>query len=222
MLNKIIDFVSASPRTQQHLRIASASLLLTIIIFFIAKGENSIFKLSMGTAYSSLILLSLSLLIGPWNIYCKKKNPLSSYLRRDIGIWAGIMAIFHIIIGLQVHFNGKFWLYFIFPADQSHLIPVRYDPFGITNYAGLVAGLIIIVLLSISNNVALKKLGGVRWKNIQRFNYICAGLVLFHGIIYQLLEKRVIFFVLFFIIISSITVAGQYWGYQIKRGKINT
>jgi len=222
MLNKIKDFVLTSPRTQQHLWIAAVSIFITTIFFFIAKGESSTFQLSMGTAYSSLILLSLSLLIGPWNMYNNKKNPLSSYLRRDIGIWAGIMAIIHVIMGLQVHFGGKFWLYFVFPVDQPHFIPVRYDPFGLTNYAGLIAGLIIIVLLSISNNASLKKLGAIRWKKIQRFNYVCAGLVLLHGVIYQLLEKRAIFFVLFFIIISTITFAGQYWGFQIRRNKINT
>ena len=113
MIKKTKEFVLNSPRTQRHLWIAATSIVLTTIFFFIVQSNQSAFRLSMATAYTSLILLSITLLIGPWNMYTNKKNPLSSYLRRDIGIWAGIMGIYHIIIGLQVHLSGKFWLYFV-------------------------------------------------------------------------------------------------------------
>ena len=127
--------------------------------------------IGMVFGYLGLVFLAMSLIIGPWNTLCSRSNPLSINLRRDIGIWTGIFSIVHVITGLQVHMNGKFWLYFIFPLDEARLLPIRYDPFGIANYMGLAATLLVIVLLAVSNNFSMRKLRAKLWKRIQRSNY---------------------------------------------------
>lgn len=171
-------------------------------------SASPIARLSMASAYASLLLLAATLTIGPWNRLRDRPNPVSSYLRRDIGIWAGVLGIAHVIVGLQVHMDGKFWLYFL-PPDAAYRFPLRIDAFGLTNYAGLAAGLILLMLLSLSNNAALRALGAVRWKRLQRWNYAVAALVVAHGVVYQLLEKRALGFVLLFGVTVTLAFAFQ-------------
>lgn len=69
-------------------------------------------RLSMATAYAGLIFLAASLWFGPWNVLRRLPNPISFNLRRDVGIWTGILAIVHTAIGLTVHLRGRMWMYF--------------------------------------------------------------------------------------------------------------
>lgn len=171
----------------------------------------------MASAYASLFLLATTLMIGPWNKLRGRANPVSSYLRRDVGIWAGMLGIVHVIVGLQVHMDGKLWLYFLPPPDAAYRFPLRIDPFGLTNYAGLAAGLILIMLLALSSNASLRALGAVRWKRLQRWNYAAAALVVAHGVVYQLLEKRALGFVLLFGVAVALALAFQIAGAAAAR-----
>lgn len=171
----------------------------------------------MASAYASLLLLATTLMIGPWYRLRDRPNPISSYLRRDIGIWAGMLGIVHVIVGLQVHLDGKFWLYFLPPPDAKYHFPLRIDAFGLTNHAGLLAGLLLLMLLALSNNASLRALGAVRWKRLQRWNYTVAALVVVHGAVYQLIEKRALGFVLLFSAIVALAFAFQVAGFVAAR-----
>lgn len=106
-------------------------------------------------------------------------------LRRDIGIWAGIMALLHTIIGLNVHLRGRMWLYFV---DEHHRI--RHDWFGFGNDTGLLAAVLFLLLLAISNDLSLRRLGTRRWKSLQRWTYGAVILTILHAIAYQHVEER--------------------------------
>src|SRR5262249_34897251 len=153
--------------------------------------------------YVGVIFLAAALIIGPLNTLRGVSNPQSSYLRRDIGIIAGIFAIAHTVVGLQVHMAGDFVQYFVHRKPGGGIGAVRTDAFGIANHLGLIAVLIIVVLLSISNNVSLRMFGPRRWKAIQRSNYVGAGLVAFHGLVYQAIEHRRSAFVASFVVIAA-------------------
>ena len=171
----------------------------------------------MASAYGSLVLLALSLMIGPWNKLRGRPNPVSGFLRRDIGIWAGVLGITHVIAGLQVHMGGKFWLYFLPPPDAADTFLLRIDPFGLTNYAGLGATLILLLLLSLSNNASLRALGASRWKSLQRWNYAAALLVAAHGTVYQIIEKRTAGFVAAFAAVVLLALAMQLAGFSMVK-----
>ena len=49
-------------------------------------------KASFATAYPALILLLITLAIGPLHVLWRRRNPISMDLRRDVGIWAGSWA----------------------------------------------------------------------------------------------------------------------------------
>jgi sulfoxide reductase heme-binding subunit YedZ len=156
-------------------------------------------------------------MIGPWNKLRGRPNPVSGYLRRDIGIWAGVLGIAHVVVGLQVHLGGKFWLYFLPPADARSAFPLRVDAFGLTNYAGLGAALILLLLLSLSNNASLRALGAGRWKSLQRWNYAGALLVVAHGTVYQVIEERTAGFIAAFAAVVILAVAMQVAGVRNRK-----
>ena len=205
-------------RITRHLLLALASCLLVAGFLQFLYSKQAVYQISMATAYGSLFLLAISLMIGPWNVLRRRANPVSGYLRRDIGIWAGILALAHVITGLQVHMDGKFWLYFLPPPGLHSIFPLRLDPFGLTNYAGLIATVIFVMLLCLSNNASLRALGAKRWKFLQRWNYAAAVLVFLHGWVYQILEKRDLGFVLVFTTLVLIALAAQVAGFRRVRG----
>ena len=177
------------------------------------------FQISMATAYGSFFLLALSLSIGPWNVLFQKANPRSSYLRRDISIWAGILGLVHVVAGIQVHMGGKIWPYFFPEPEARDSFPLRLDWFGLTNYMGLVATVILVMLLCLSNNASIRALGGTRWKFLQRWNYAAALLTIFHGWVYQFIETRYVAYVVVMTIIALVVFGLQLAGFRHARGK---
>lgn len=206
-------------RSARHFLIFAAGALVCLAFWFGHRHPDPLWRLSMGTAYASLALLAASLAIGPWNLLRRQPNPVSGYLRRDVGIWAGVFGIAHVVFGLQVHFVGRMWLYFVPEAGASYRLPVRIDPFGIANWTGLFATVVLVLLLALSNDASLKKLGRDRWKSLQRWNYAGALLVVLHGALYQVIEKRGLGFVAACLVVVGVTVALQLAGYREARRK---
>jgi hypothetical protein len=93
----------------------------------------------------------------------------------------------------------------------------RTDLFGFANYTGLAAVLIAVLLLALSNDYFLRTLGSARWKRLQRWNYAFNGLVLLHGIAFQLIEKRKGAFVITMSILVIAASVFQVLGYTRRR-----
>jgi sulfoxide reductase heme-binding subunit YedZ len=169
------------------------------------------------SGYLSVFLLAVSLLFGPINLILRRKNPISTYIRRDIGIYGGILGVVHSVVGLFMHFSGKPWLYFVKEVGDDLII--RSGNFGLANYTGLFGALILILLLIISNDYFLSKLRAVKWKNLQRFTYPMFLLVIAHSIFYRLNANKedLIFFL--YLPIFFIVLAFQLTGICLKRGK---
>src|SRR5206468_2206266 len=70
-------------------------------------------RVSLATAYVSLGCVALSLMLGPLKLIGNRPNPVSNDLRRDLGIWGAVVGLFHVGVGLTVHFHGRMQLYFI-------------------------------------------------------------------------------------------------------------
>jgi sulfoxide reductase heme-binding subunit YedZ len=122
-----------------------------------------------------------------------------------------------VVIGLQVHAPRRMWTYFVYPAEESHLFPLRLDAVGWANYLGLLAGLLLLFLLVLSNDWSLKRLGARRWKRYQRWNYAVFGLVLAHGVLYQILETRNAGWVTAFAVLSALVIVLQVTGLRRRR-----
>ena len=144
-------------------------------------------QLTVASGYVALGLLALTLLIGPANLLLRRPNPVSSYLRRDVGTWVAISSVVHVLFGLQVHGTGRisgFLNYFVVPDNGPQL-----NSFGLANWTGLAALVIVVGLLALSSNVALRKLKARPWKRLQRLNYALFALVVVHAFFYGALLR---------------------------------
>jgi sulfoxide reductase heme-binding subunit YedZ len=191
------------------------AMVIALATYLLLPGQPPLHRISIATGYAGVIFLAAALIVGPLNMLRGMSNPLSTYLRRDMGIMAGILAFVHTIVGLQVHMGGDFVRYF-FQRNAN----VRFDAFGIANHLGLIAVLIIVVLLVISNNVSLRKLGPRRWKGIQRYIYVAAGLVAVHGLIYQIIERRQSAFIAGLVAIAAAAATMQCLGFLRRGGRL--
>jgi sulfoxide reductase heme-binding subunit YedZ len=145
-------------------------------------------KLSMASAYSALAFFVVSLCLGQWSVLRSRPNPVSFDLRRDIGSSAaGLIALFHAGVGLTVHLRGRMWMYFL---KRLHPLTLQTTRLGFSNYTGLATAMVLLLLLLISNDISLRKLGIKRWKALQRFSYLAFALTMAHGAAYQLVEKQ--------------------------------
>jgi sulfoxide reductase heme-binding subunit YedZ len=173
-------------RLARHLLIALSTLACSALFWrLFAVRKDLISHISIATAYPALFLTAAAVVLGPWNVLRGRSNPVSFDLRRDLGIWAAIMAIVHTGFGLNVHLRGRPWLYF---ADEYHHI--RHDAFGFANDSGLIAALLFLLLLAISNDLSLRRLGTRKWKSLQRWTYAAVALTIAHAVAYQHVEKR--------------------------------
>lgn len=164
----LIFFAMIKPRLQRRLWKHHLPLLLisfaSVAGFYSTRDSKDVIgNASFATAYPAFALLAVTLLLGPWNLIRRRTNPISSDLRRDIGIWAAILCIVHTVVGQCVHLRGRPWLYYVY-GPQEHHRGVRHDVFGLANYTGAVSTLVLIALFATSNDWSLRKLHTRTWK----------------------------------------------------------
>jgi sulfoxide reductase heme-binding subunit YedZ len=168
------------------LALAASTFACTSLFWALFSARRDLIShISIATAYPALLLTAIAVFLGPWNVLRRRANPVSFDLRRDVGIWAGIMALLHTAVGLNVHLRGRMWLYFV---DLHHRI--RHDWFGFGNDTGLAAAFLFLLLLTISNDLSLRRLGTRRWKSLQRWTYAAVVLTILHALAYQHVEER--------------------------------
>ena len=143
-------------------------------------------RFTFATGYVALVLLGLTLLVGPANLILRRRHPVSNFLARDVGTWAVIASAVHVIYGVEVHggLTVSGFLAMLFRDGE----PLT-NSFGLANWTGLAATVIAVGLLAISSNFALGKLKARTWKNLQRLNYALFALVLLHAFFYGALVR---------------------------------
>lgn len=175
--------------SRHHLPIGALSFATVAALYFTRPYPDVLSRASFATAYPALALLAVTLLIGPWNLLGKKANPVSIDLRRDIGIWAGVLGIVHAGVGQFVHLRGRPWLYYVYgPTEHHH--GMRHDLFGLANYSGALGVLLLAMLFATSNDLSLRGFGTRKWKQLQRWNYAVFALVAVHSFAFQGVEKQ--------------------------------
>jgi methionine sulfoxide reductase heme-binding subunit len=203
-------------RSKRHCILATVAISMTTAAYFAMPPPDFRHRLSIGTAYASLAFFAFSLWLGPWNVLRRRPNPVSFDFRRDVGIWTGILALAHTAVGLTVHLRGRMWMYFF---KRLHPPALQNSQFGFANFTGLGSALLFIILLAVSNDLSLRRLGARRWKSIQRLAYVAFGLTVIHGIAFQLIEKRRLPWVPLFALIVLLATAIQTlaWSRIVRR-----
>jgi sulfoxide reductase heme-binding subunit YedZ len=162
-----------------------AIMSAAVVVLFMGLSPFSAGRLSMAqfvaaTGDAAAVLLALTLLIGPANLLLRRRNPVSSYLRRDAGTWTAIVSVVHVILGFAIHGGGGTSLVDYFVGDGRPLT----NAFGLGNWTGLAALVIVVGLLAISTDRSMRELKATRWKTLQRLNYALFVLVVVHAFFY--------------------------------------
>ena len=204
---------------RHHLPLALVSLVSIYALYSTRTYTGVIPRLAFASAYPALLFLSISLMIGPWKLLVGERVQVSFDLRRDIGIWAGLLSVLHTGAGQFVHMGGRFWLYYLYDKwQEKHWQPFRHDIFGFANDTGLLAALIALALLATSNDASLRKLGTPGWKSLQRWNYGCFSLTAAHTFAYQTgIGGGRGWFLVFAVAAVGITCALQFMGWKRRR-----
>lgn len=172
-------------------------------------GSFSVSLFTVATGYVALTLLALTLLIGPANLLLRRRNPVSSYLRRDLGTWTAVFSIVHVVVGFQARGGGgPFGFVRFFVADGRPLT----NSFGLGNWTGLAALVIVVGLLAISTNRSVRELKAERWKGLQRLNYTLFALVVLHAVFYGALVRATSPFTVVLFLVVFAVFAGQALG----------
>lgn len=208
-------------RIRRHVLLAASAGGLCLLVDLLLDADDLRFRMSMSTAYASLLFLAASLAVGPIRVLEGRHSPANTFLRRDLGIWAGILGLLHVAAGLTVHFRGDMWKYFFsrIPSPGDPL-PLRLDVFGAATYTGAASALVLVLLLALSNNWSLRRLGTRRWKSLQRWNYAGFALMAVHGAGFQLLESRALPWVLAFALVLAGVAGLQGAGFVRHRRRL--
>src|SRR5919106_48855 len=171
-------------------------------------------RFTVATGYVALALLGLTLLIGPANLLLRRRNPVSSYLRRDVGAWTAVFSGVHVVVSLKVHGSGAI-------GDFLHFFVVDGDPltnsFGWGNWTGLAALVTVAGLLALSSDAVLRKLKARNWKLLQRLNYVLFALVIVHAFFYGALLRETSPYTILLGLVVIAVVAGQLIGVWLYR-----
>ena len=198
-------------RWMTHGLVGGMLLLLSVLssqLFPVGK-QGEIMLIALG--YLCLFLTGVTLVIGPLNLLRRRRNPVNIFLRRDLGIWAGITGCLHVLFVVRGNFHDNQILLFFLRRD-AHGYTLLLTIYGLSNDLGLLATLCLLLLLALSNMVTLRWLKGKRWKWLQRSTYLLALLALAHTFGFELLNLRGSLWSGVIIIFSTLVLACQAGG----------
>lgn len=111
-------------------------------------------------------------------------------LRRDLGIWAGLTGLAHLVAATgEVMQPAYFSAYITGPPEAP--MPGWTGWIGTASIvAGYLVGLLLLVLLALSNNWSLRRLGPARWKRVQGTAAAALLITVAHGLVFQVIEGR--------------------------------
>lgn len=203
---------SEQRRILTHVFLGGVTALLSMFLIKFVPPDRQGTVLVIALGYASLVLICLGLLVGPFNLLFQRSNPVNIDLRRDLGIWAGIMGCWHVLLVLRgILPRGEFLLYFLRQNGRGGYEPL-WTIFGLSNDTGLFATVLLCLLLALSNTYSLRKLKGKRWKQLQRLTYLLLILVVVHTFGYQYLDLRGPVLVFGVVTLLGVVCLIQAWG----------
>jgi DMSO/TMAO reductase YedYZ heme-binding membrane subunit len=107
-------------RAMTHLLLGGMTIALFLLIAILIPTDKQGRFLVVALGYFSLLLIFVTLLIGPLNLLRLRRNPVNIDLRRDIGIWAGITGSLHVLLVFRgTVLNGQILLYFVITQREE-------------------------------------------------------------------------------------------------------
>lgn len=177
-------------RWRHHGLLALGALAVLALTVWLRPAESRLEQLSFGTAWACLVYLAAALAIGPLRVWRTGALRLNDYLRRDVGIWAALTGLVHLFAGTGESMNQAYLQRFVETGDSVFTPALRQQLFAWGSVAGFIVGLLVLLLLVLSSDFALRSVGRKWWKRLQRSAYFVFALTVGHGLAFQALESR--------------------------------
>ncbi|MDQ1304147.1 MAG: methionine sulfoxide reductase heme-binding subunit [Pseudomonadota bacterium] len=205
-------------RTHRHLMLAAGVAAISAAAMAVAPAGQALDRLSFVTAWLCLLFFAGTLLIGPLQVRRTGRLPGNHLLRRDLGIWCVITGMVHFFLAFKVSMNLEYMAIYVRGAEAWPAPAVRELMYRWAVLASLVIAVLFMLLLALSNNLAIRLLGKRWWKRLQRVSYAAFALTVGHSIAFQILEARNGWLVAAFIVITAAVLIAQYAGRARLRG----
>jgi sulfoxide reductase heme-binding subunit YedZ len=177
-------------------------------------------RLSIVSAYLCLVLLGAALLIGPMHAFRKGRPLANSYIRRDIGIWAALSGLMHFYLANVLAMNYEYLGIYVENAPVPPSAEIRRELYSWGVILGYVIAVLFIVLLALSNDWIVQKVGLKWWKRIQRVSYLGFLFTSAHAFAFQALESREVLWIIVVLLITLLVLFGQASGIaSVKKGR---
>jgi sulfoxide reductase heme-binding subunit YedZ len=173
------------------------------------KADSWLWRLSVAAADTALVLLVATLLWGPVHVWRGGRPAVHHPWRRALGIWAGSVALAHVSLAVFVHARWqKVW------SNWLEISPPRLvgGDRGLANWLGLFQVVLIVMLLWLSRDDALRRLGARTWKWLQRSVYVLGIMVAVHALLYHRIEERITAHRVPVLVLISLALIGQVSG----------
>ena len=195
-------------RGARHLLLGGLSVTACALFALTGPAPSAWDRVSILTAYLCLILLCVGLTIGPQRARASGRPTLNTYLRRDVGIWAALTGLIHLVLATELSMTARYVGAVVDAREQ----PLGRQLFAWGSISGYVLGLNFVLLLALSNDRVMRLLGSIRWKRLQRTSYLAFGLTLAHGLVFQFLESRPWPLVSALALAGAVVIVFQYLG----------
>src|SRR5690242_4934339 len=86
-----------------HIGLAGLSAAGAYAGHLYAPYADANYVLTIGFGYTAIILIAVSLIIGPFKLLSQRRNPVNIDLRRDVGIWSAITGCLHVWFAFLLH-----------------------------------------------------------------------------------------------------------------------
>lgn len=177
-------------RSGRHLGLSLAVAASGTAVWYAGEPAEGMARLSLLTAWLCFVLLAAALCLGPWRVLRGGQPVLNHLLRRDLGIWAALTALAHLLAATAVVMTPVYYGRYINGVDNQPLSAFIGPLSTISIVSGYLIGIVCLLLLGISSNLALRVLGAHRWKSLQRWSYAVFALTAAHGLAFQYIELR--------------------------------
>ena len=202
---------TADRRIRNHVVLGIANISILGIASMAGSDGAALDRISIVSAYQCLFLMAIALLLGPLSVHEQGKFMLNSHSRRDIGIWAGLIALLHFWLGNRLSMNTEYLGIFVDGGATAgpSSVEFRNELYMWGTIFGYLVAVFIVIMLSLSNDWSLRTIGAVWWKRLQRLAYLMFTLTILHALAFQWLEDRPVRWALLVGMIAAFVAAFQ-------------
>ena len=210
-------------RITRHLLLTATIAGGTLTAAAVAPPGMELDRVSLTLSWLCLLLFAAALLVGP--IYALRTGRITTnhLPRRDLGIWCALTGLAHLAISFKISMTPIYMQIYVDGASAWPGPEVRREMYKWAVLGSLAIAALFVLLLALSNNFSLRRLGPVWWKRLQRSGYAAFGLTVAHGIAFQIIESRSVWLVTALALLTATVVAGQLAGRaRLRAGGLRT